>query len=167
MKYSDWQLNRLRDALRAYKVYERSHEGEYFTWKDVREAIAADTGYEIGTSPENGAERLRQFVEGVNSKDGGRKYPEPKDDALDAIVQFALDEDNHLLSNDELNEYAPARQAPLRLLEYLDQFSGAERHIPVDKLKGVFQIALETWGSFSLSGRSRSSVPPTKAWSRS
>lgn len=58
MKYSDWQLNRLRDALRAYKQYERSHDGAYFTWKDVREAIAADTGYEIGSSPKNGASRL-------------------------------------------------------------------------------------------------------------
>ena len=92
MKYSDWKLNRLRDALRAYKLYERSHEGEYFTWKDVREAIAAYSGVEIGSSPRNGAERLRLFVEGVKMKDGSRNYPTPAGVLLGAIAKFASDE---------------------------------------------------------------------------
>ena len=75
---SDWQLMRVRNALRAYHCYERREEdGKYFNWKDVREAIAVYTGYEIGgtskSGPKHGAERLRQFVQGAEDKKGGWK----------------------------------------------------------------------------------------------
>ena len=46
---SEWQAVRVRDALRAYHRYERGIDGEYFTWKDVREAIAEYTEVEIGS----------------------------------------------------------------------------------------------------------------------
>lgn len=132
MKYSDWQLNRLRDSLRAYHRYERSHEGEYFTWKDVSEAIDEYTGIKVPP------ERLRQFVEGVNTKDGGRKFPVPQDKSIEGIVSFATNEDLYLISEDELAEYTPQHQAPLRLLEYLDQELDAERIVPVEKIQGRY-----------------------------
>ena len=142
MKYSDWQLSRIRDALRAYKQYGYTADGMPQSWLYVREAIAAETGYEIGSSPKNGAERLRQFVEGLYIKKGQHKEHKlftPKDEALDAIAKFVLSPDNPILSEEELKEYVPEYHAPLRLLEYLDQSTGAERHIPIDKLQGVFQ----------------------------
>lgn len=132
MKYSDWQLNRLRDSLRAYHRYERSHDGEYFTWKDVSEAINEYTGVKVPP------ERLRQFVEGVNSKDGGRKFPVPQDKSVEGIARFVTDEELCLISEDELKEFMPEKQAAFRLLEYLDQKVGAERIVPTEKIQGLY-----------------------------
>lgn len=140
VKYSDWQLNRLRDALHAFKYYGRSFDGDYFNWKDVREAIALETDVEIGADSKKGAERLRQFVEGIKDKDrpGRKKYPVLQDEWITAVAQFATGEDNGLLSREELDEHAPGYQAPMRLLEYLDESADAERRIPVEKLQGNF-----------------------------
>lgn len=148
MKYSDWQLNRLRDALRAYKQYRYTSDGKPQSWAYVRDTIAAETGYEIGTSAKNGAERLRQFVEGLyiterKKKEKPHKRAIPNDEALDAIVQFALSPENALLSEEELNEYVPEYQAPIRLLEYLDEHTDAERRIPVEQLKGIYQARVD------------------------
>lgn len=69
MRLSDWQLNRLRDALGAYHDYERGIEGDYFNWKDVSAAIEELTGVSI---PQ---ERLRQFVEGVKLRTADANFP--------------------------------------------------------------------------------------------
>ena len=59
MRFSDWQLNRLRDALRAFHKFGRDPvDGRHFNWKDVSEAIFLSTEVEVPP------ERLRQFVEG-------------------------------------------------------------------------------------------------------
>ncbi len=138
---SDWQLDRVRNALRAYHRYERGADGEYFTWRDVREAIAEYTGVDIGTSIRHGAERLRQFVEGIKDKKApdGWRFATPKSDAMVAIVAFVIHEDLNLLTEDELNEYLPACQAPLRLLEYLEQAFDTQRFLPPAKLEGRYQ----------------------------
>ncbi len=140
---SDWQLMRVRNALRAYHCYERREEdGKYFNWKDVREAIAVYTGYEIGgtskSGPKHGAERLRQFVQGAEDKKGGWKYPVPKPDVLEAIVNFVTHEELDLLNEDELEEHIPGAQAALRLLEYFDDGSETARLTPPKKLQGVY-----------------------------
>jgi len=144
---SDWQRSRVRDALRAYHRYERGAEGEYFTWKDVREAIAEYTGVDVGTNAKNGAERLRQFVEGIDDKTAPtrRRYPAPMSTALEAIVAFVTHEELNLLNEDELRENIPSFQASLRLLEYLDDGSETGRMIPPNKLQGVYEsIANDT-----------------------
>ena len=137
MNHSDWQLSRIRNALRAYHRYERSHDGTYFTWNDVQEAIDEYTGVKVL------AERLRQFVEGVKvKKDGiviGRKHPAPKDASLTAIVKFVTHEDIDLLNKDELKEFLPNRQAPMRLLEYLDQDFDTVRIPPPPTLEGEYE----------------------------
>lgn len=141
---SDWQLSRVRNALRAYHCYERDHEGNYYTWKDVREAIADYAGVQIGSSPKNGAERLRQFVEGIEIKGshGERKYPKPQDEALEGIIAFLTHEDLQLLSDDELAEYMPGYQAPLRLLEYLVQDCDTPMTLDAIKVHGAMQSVL-------------------------
>jgi hypothetical protein len=142
---SDWQSARVRDALRAYHRYERGAEGEFFTWKDVREAIAVYTDIEIGTSSKNGAERLRQFVEGVTDKKNPDqiKYPVPQPSAIEAIVEFVTHEELNLLSEDELNEYVPDFQAHQRLLEYLYDGSETARMIPPENLQGAYKMSGE------------------------
>lgn len=134
MRFSDWQLNRLRDALRAYHRYGRDPvDKRFYNWKDVSEGIAEST--EVEVSPE----RLRQFVEGVKTADGGRKYPAPQETTLNAIVAFVTHEDNDLLSDDELREHTPDRHAALRLLEYLGQAFDTVRILPPATLEGTYR----------------------------
>ena len=116
MAYSDWQLNRLRDALRAYHDHGGKQIKQRFNWKDVAEGIAENLDI---PDPPVAAERLRQFVEGNRSKDGAmRKFGTLKPESLEYVVQFALAK--RLLTPKELEEPAPAFHAPQRLLEYLD-----------------------------------------------
>ena len=156
MKYSDWQLNRIRDALRAYHHYGRMDDGRYLSWAKIREAIAIATDVEIGTgkTPEkaakNGAERLRQFVEGRNVK-GVWKLSDLIDEWVDAVVAFLSDEERHLLSSSELEEYSPQYQAPLRLLEYFRDGCETEGDLAPSNLQGKYlSFDYETYKSEKL-----------------
>jgi hypothetical protein len=106
VKYTDWQVDRLRDALRAWHDYHTE-----FTWKDAMEAIDLKTEVRIPW------ERLRQFVVGVKQPDGSRTFPIPRGDRLQAIAEFAFYE--NLISADEIKRYDPRLQAPQRLVEFL------------------------------------------------
>ena len=149
---SDWQLGRVRNALRAYHRYERDSDGCYCTWLDVREAIAEYTGVNVGTSAKNGAERLRQFVEGIEGKtpDEARKFPVPKPEALEAIISFLTHEDLQLLSEDELAEYMPGYQAPLRLIEYFVQDCDTAMTFNVAGLQGYMNSVLRDKDGYSV-----------------
>ncbi|MBI1181523.1 MAG: hypothetical protein GC201_13285 [Alphaproteobacteria bacterium] len=116
MAYSDWQLNRLRDALRAYHDHGGRSLKEDFNWNSVAEAIAIELDRDdLPVS----AERLRQFVEGNRGKDGAmRKFGTLKPESLEHVVAFAMK--LRLLVPEELEEPAPSFHAPQRLLEYLD-----------------------------------------------
>lgn len=171
MCYSNWQLNRLRDALQAYHLYEHVNDSSYynpidiiededrrekhkekqkkakekikryFTWFDVREAIIEYTGVEVGKNQRG--EHIRKFVEGSGYTDEGRKkFPTMKDMWLDAIRDFVTHEDIDLLSMDEINESIPGYQAPMRLLDYLDQDFDGGRNIPVERLQGRYLAQL-------------------------
>ena len=128
---ADWQHLRIRNALRAY------YECEYFTWIDVREAIAEYTGVVIGSNVRSGQERLRAYVEG-SKQDGS--YTVPVSKSLNAIIEFLVHEEINLLSKEEIQGYVPAVQAPLRLLEYLDQKFDKQRLMPPKTLEGEFEM---------------------------
>jgi hypothetical protein len=116
MRFSDWQLNRLRDALRAYHDYGGRSLKADFNWNSVAEGIAEELDRD---DLPVAAERLRQFVEGNRSKDSSmRKFGTLKPESLEAVVEFALK--LRLLFPEELEEPAPSLHAPQRLLEYLD-----------------------------------------------
>lgn len=134
MRFSDWQLNRLRDALRAYHKFGRDAvDGRHYNWKDVSEAISLATDVEVPP------ERLRQFVEGVKTPGGGRRLLTMQEDRLEAIAKFATDKDYGLISEAELKEHAPSWQAAQRLLEYLKQEFDAERILPPATLEGTYR----------------------------
>ena len=138
MVLSEWQSRRVRNALSLFHAYRvptdrDSEKTEPQNWQDVAEAIAEANAVE---RPPISSERLRQFVEGHNTPEGGRKYPEPKN--VDAIIRFVTHEDYRLLSKDELQEYVPEWQAPVRLLEYLDNKLDAERQSPPSYLEGTY-----------------------------
>jgi hypothetical protein len=134
MRFSDWQLNRLRDALRAYHKFGRDAvDGRHYNWKDVSEAISLSAEVEVPP------ERLRQFVEGVRTPGGRRRLLTMQDDRLAAIAKFATDEDNQLISESELREHAPSWHAAQRLLEYLKQQFDTERIVPPAVLEGTYR----------------------------
>jgi len=134
MRFSDWQLNRLRDALRAFHKFGRDPiDGRHFNWKDVSEAIFLSAEAEVPP------ERLRQFVEGVKTPGGGRRLLTMQDDRLEAIVKFVTDEDYGLISEAELREHAPTWHAAQRLLEYLRQEFDTERILPPATLEGTYR----------------------------
>ncbi|PUB88027.1 MAG: hypothetical protein DBP00_07290 [gamma proteobacterium symbiont of Ctena orbiculata] len=156
MKYSDWQLNRLRDALSAFKAYQESsfdfHEDQVesletsrevgFSWGDVREAIREETGVEIGVDRKTGSERLRQFVAGIKKNDGSYRFPRLSKKWLDAIADFVTSEDIFLLDEEELHEFDPTVQTPIRLLEYLNQNYDYENTFHIADLKGAYERKL-------------------------
>ena len=143
MQYSEWQLNRLRNTLRAYHHHGRGSGGEYFNWKDVSEAISLAT--DVGVSPE----RLRQFVEGNRSKDGARrKFQSMQPESLEAIVRFVTEE--NLLLPAELEEHTPSSQAGQRLLEYLDQSFDRVRLLPPVTFEGTYQARRADERSFAV-----------------
>ena len=133
MQLSEWQLGRVRNAVRAYHLYERSHDGDAFTWKDVSEAIDEYTGVKVPP------ERLRQFVEGVKQEDGSFKFPVPKGERIKAIHDFVLDPEIGLLTAKEIEERDYDVQAAIRLLEYLDQDFDTERIVPPKAVAGTYQ----------------------------
>jgi hypothetical protein len=150
-KYSDWQILRIRRALRGFHKHHRfldedigladasDGEGEtHISWRDAKWEDVAAAIYEY-TSVQIEFERIRQFVEGVPGKQGQRRYPVPKPETLAAMVHFLTHEDIDLLSKNELAEYVPSLQAPLRLLEFLDEQPGAERMLPPAEVKGIYQ----------------------------
>jgi len=155
---SEWQAARVRDALRAYHRYERGIDGEYFTWKDVREAIAVYTDVEIGASAKNGAERLRQFVEGIEDGKGTgkRKFPLPQPAAIEGIVAFVTDEELNLLTMEELQEYRPGFQACLRMLEYLEDDSQKEQDEDASERKRDIGDSFIVESRFIIEGSSNS-----------
>lgn len=150
MGLSDWQLDRLRNALAAYHAYGRGSGGEPFNWKDVAEGILDVAGPELLDLTDDRdtdirrkrvrqfSERLRQFVEGVTVK-GQHKRPRLQHDWLDATLRFALHEDYALLTEDELREHAPDRHAAVRLLEYLALKDDRERILPPAVLEGTYR----------------------------
>lgn len=150
MGLSDWQLDRLRNALAAYHAYGRGSGGEAFNWKDVAEGILDVAGPELLDLTDDRdtdlrrkrvrqfSERLRQFVEGVTVK-GQHKRPRLQEEWLDATLRFALHEDYALLTPDELREQAPDHHAALRLLEYLALATDRERILPPATLEGTYR----------------------------
>ena len=72
MRFSDWQLNRLRDALRAYHKFGRDPvDGRHFNWKDVSEAIFLSAR---GRSPARAPAAVRRRRENA-----GRRAAAPYD----------------------------------------------------------------------------------------
>jgi hypothetical protein len=103
------------------------------TWSDVADAISEYSSVKVNP------ERLRQFVEGVKDKNGKLRYPVPQSETLAGIINLLTHEDLGLLSENELAEYVPSLQAPLRLLEFLDEQPGAERMLPPAEVEGIYQ----------------------------
>ena len=132
----DWQLEKVRTALRAHRAYTPGKSGRGLTWLELVADIEAYTGVAMSD------EVARQFVQGTNKKSQNPvRYRRPDPENLAAIVSYLTHSDIGALSEDELVEDAFAYQVPLRLLEYLAQdFDGARVLLP-EGLTGRYSAA--------------------------
>lgn len=149
----EWQKERMRNALdilaSQYEPYRDTNldPAEVSTttkdrWIYLRNNISDATGVDLGDP-----ERLRQFVKGVpdKSKSVGRRWPEMKPKRLAAIKSYLTNPDNLLspLPKTDLEDFAPDLQAPVYLLEFLDQRSEGQRGLSASQFAGVFVARTE------------------------
>jgi len=132
---SNWQLSRVRNALRTYHSLQSN-----FDWKDVREAIAVYTEYEVGgpgpKGQKNGVNILLAFVEGIpHRKTGARHHQTPKAETLVKIIEFVTDEELNLLTEEEFFDKGPLPHAAIRLLEYVGDGLESEHAYPMLKFE--------------------------------
>lgn len=132
MQLSEWQLGRLRDALRHYHSLRSASDGQRYNWNDVTEAIDEYVGVRVPY------ESLRKFVNGVRQKDGTYKFQTPEPDRLKAIYDFVTHPEGRLLSIEELTERDFSVHAALRLLDFLEQDFDGERIMPPDEIAGTY-----------------------------
>lgn len=146
MAYSDSQKELLRQGLKqVHSRYEdllEDDEGSN-SWLSVRESIAEVTGTEIASSPKNGQERIRQFVEGYTdkSKPGVRLYPKnPK--WLTDVAEYLIDQ--KILMPYELEEETIDYSAFIKLSGQLNSGQeGNDSQIPTGK---YIAITNGEWG---------------------
>lgn len=132
---SEYQRDRIRDALRAYHMYGNDLGAKKHSWADVREAIHEYTGVAIGSSAYYGGERLRQFVFGVKKR-GEIVYSLPQ--PFEAVVEFVTQPDLKLLTWNDLIEVTPSPVAALQLTAYFQEFTDMEPTIAVKQLEGHY-----------------------------
>ena len=152
MAYSEWQINRIRESLKAFYTYSEKHYSndddiekvEKNSWESVSLAIQEEMGEKIS------GERLRAFVEGEKRVEGKNKkakkskagnrsvraWPVPR--KIGIIVEFLKQDYLGLLSDDELRDKSPAVHAPLRLMEYMNSEYKSIEHKSCSALSGVF-----------------------------
>ena len=136
---SDWQLSRVRNALRAYHRYERDPKIAITPgWMCARRlpTIPASISAPVPRTARSACGSLWKGSKASRRTRGG-SIPVPKTEALEGIIGFLTHEDLKLLSEDELAEYMPAYQAPLRLIEYFVQDCDMAMSFDVTRLQGV------------------------------
>lgn len=132
----DWQLEKVRTALRAHRAYTPGQSGRGLTWLELVADIEAYTGVAMSD------EVARQFVQGTNRKrQNPVRYRRPDPDNLAAILAYLTHSDIDALSSDELDQDGFAYQAPLRLLEYLAQDFDGEQMLLPEGLTGRYSAA--------------------------
>lgn len=133
MELSDWQTDRVRSYLRAYRMYGRDDGGRYYSWQSICDAVAEYTECKIPR------ERLRQFVEGYPDKKTGKWITSGlASDRLDAVVVFLTHEENGIMSESELDEPKSLSRPPLQLLEMLGADMAAQHQIHGRRLEGRY-----------------------------
>lgn len=133
----NWQLQRLRDGLAAYRSL--GDNSRQLTWTDVESDIELMTSINV---PEK---RLSKFVIGEPHRDKGlkalgvRNYPALYDYRLKAVISFLTNEDSKgfMFSLDDLKIY-PTDLGILRLTEYLNDDRSGEHFIKPPAFRGLF-----------------------------
>lgn len=97
LQFRTWQIDMLRDGLRAYHALGDLKGAGRYNWNDVMEAIAEYTGVAIP------AETLRQFAERFRDpRRGGMRSLQR--DRLAAVYEFLIDKEVRIFTPDEFAE---------------------------------------------------------------
>lgn len=138
MPFDDWQLDKLRTAMRAHRAYTPGRSGPGLTWLE----LAADI--EVYANVSMSPEVLRQFVEGVSKREYPVRFRVPSPENLEAIVAYLTHADIDALAADELDQERFAWQVPLRVIEFLKQDFDIEAAAVPESLEGTFRATLTT-----------------------
>lgn len=161
--YEDWQLERIRNGLRALHKLVPLDGGIKYTWKNLAKAIQAFTGISI---PE---ERLRKFAKGeprnkTTEKDPENPhYPILSDERLHAVIRFLTheDSDGYVFTAEDLGIKSIGLSAVLRLAEHLNGSQDFKGMSDTSCLAGLFVADQKTvevsdlWGETLLRFRDR------------
>jgi hypothetical protein len=97
MQFRNWQIDMLRDGLRAYHALAEFKGSGKYNWNDVKEAIDEHTGTVIPS------ETLRQFAERFHDpRRGGARSLQPE--RLTAVYEFLTHEGIGIFKPEEFNE---------------------------------------------------------------
>lgn len=145
----DWQLDRMRRALRLLASQNRPYTDIYDepesrsrvsddAFRNLAEAIEDLTGVSMGSK-----DRLRQFARGrpVKGKEGAWHFSEMKTEAQHAAIRdFLTDPDDPRapLQPMELRDFLPDLQAPFYFLEFLNQKIDFSIGLPLKLLVGHY-----------------------------
>lgn len=133
MELSDWQTDRVRSYLRAYRMYGRDDGGRFYSWQSICDAIWEYTECKIPR------ERLRQFVEGFPDKKSGEWiFSGLTGERLEAVVTFLTHEETGVMTADELEEPPSVSRPPLQLIEMFGVGSAVTREVDGSKLVGRY-----------------------------
>lgn len=163
MTYSDWQLRRIRHALKHHHWLEGEQKKRGESWRRIAQMVNGFHRMEASAGDtENFAERIRQFVEGTPAEgvmnalfadekrrplteqekrrlslEGKWLYPVPK--RLPDIVACITDEECGILRASSLRNFDSKIEAPLRLIEYLDPDYARCDPQALNPLKGAYR----------------------------
>lgn len=141
MQLSEWQLGRLRNALRQFHSLKSSSDGSRYNWNDVVEAIDEYVGVRVPY------ESIRKFVNGVRQDNGSYRHQTPTGERLQAIYDFATHPLINLLTEAEITEREVSFNAALRLLDFLEQDFDGERILPPSDIEGRYYHTRISGGS--------------------
>lgn len=135
MSYKSWQLNHVREDLQVYRELGLAQGGPELSWESLSDAIEELTGVRVPF------ERLRRFVMGEPTKDGGRRYPSLEKGRLDAVIAFLTDENSegYMFPREDLEIRPATLSAMLRLMKYLNGDLQPEHRSDISSLHGRFQ----------------------------
>lgn len=140
MSYEDWQLQKIRDAIRAFRILGQREGGAEYSWPVLTEEIKDVTGIEIPN------ERLRKFVEGEPCRGSDktslnlRHYPSLSTERLEAAIAFVTrkDSDGYMFSRKDLEIKPDGLSTILQFAEHLTGNRHSERISDASSLFGYF-----------------------------
>ena len=140
MELTEWQIEKVRTALRAWRHYTPSLERHHQTWAEVAGQIEALTEVFMP------AESLRQFVEGVSRRGEPERQRTLQPERLRAVVAFLTNSEIGAMTRDELDEDRFVYTAPLRLAEFLEQELDRDAPRPTSRIDGAYRAVAREAG---------------------
>jgi len=121
-----FETKAIRTCLRQYKR-------EYgLSWREVLDDINKGSKHKMGHIA------LFRFVEGKDKHSANKTYTTPRKKSFELIVKFLKKNGYGFKSDDEDKKFVPTYSVPEKLLDYLDAKPGEKRHVPSDKITGVY-----------------------------